>query len=141
MRKASGGVKLARTTETLANQALYECSAHHTLSFSFSFATANLSIMSSVVPDKSRPAKACTLGRYGGSLYDRYWQGRSAMACLKQWKNIRKECTKFNGCLDRVVTMQLTDDSSDDDSDRCAELIYNYGAASTSHLYDVIRNP
>lgn len=97
-------------------------------------------IRSHLLNDKARPDDACTT-RDKGLLDSRRWDGRSAAACHKQWDNLRRECTRFKGSLQRVKNMQLTGNPTDDDLFRCASLLFSDGSKAVSHLYDCIRNP
>lgn len=97
-------------------------------------------IRSHFLNDKSRPTDACST-RDKGPLDSRRWDGRSAAACHKQWDNLRRECTKFKGCMQRVKNMKLTGNPTEEDLFRCASLLFSDGGKSVSHLYDCIRNP
>ena len=91
------------------------------------------------IKDNDKPNNACTLAKHGGPLDERRWDGRSHEACQKQWLKIRRECTNYKGCLDRIKSMELTSNPDGSALERCAELVYSEGGSGTSHLYDVIR--
>lgn len=96
----------------------------------------------SFITDYLRPENACTTVKDGAQLDTRLWDGRSADACLKRWRKVRKECTKFKSCRDRIVRMELTGNPPEAEIDRCASLSYSEaGSSSKSSLYDCVRNP
>ena len=57
------------------------------------------------------------------------------------WGQVRQECTKFYCHRKRVVAMKLTGNPTDEELDRCAQLLYSHGTQTVSHMYDCIRNP
>ncbi len=98
-------------------------------------------IRSAFVKDRLRPEQACTTSKDGGLFDQRRWDGRSADACHKQWIKLRKECTRFKSIRDRIVSLELTGNPTNEELDRAASLEYSESCNSKSALYDCIRNP
>lgn len=98
-------------------------------------------IRASFIKDEARPAQACTTTKDGGAFDQRRWDGRSAEACLKMWKRLRKACTKFKAIYTRIENLQLTGNPTEEELWRCASLEFSEGTQMLGHLYDCVRNP
>ena len=100
----------------------------------------NRKIRSEFIQNPMKPKEACT-SNDKGPFDSRRWDGRSAVACGRQWETLRRECTRFKGCHDRIKNMKVTGNPTEEDLFRCASLIYSDGGKSISHVYDCVRNP
>ena len=96
-------------------------------------------IRSVIIKHELRPDDACTT-RDSGDLDVRRWDGRSSDACRKMWMTVRADCTKYYSARKKVDAIELTGNPTDEDMERCYQLVYYKGSEAMSHLYDCVRN-
>lgn len=97
--------------------------------------------LAELIRDSSRPVSAFISDRYDGDLDFSRLNGRPTKACIKNWLDMRVECTQSWTCRKRVLSMDLTRKPKSEQIDRCAMLESSHPQCIIWKFYDCINDP